>query len=61
MVRTKYNPLNLPGIGVRSSLDAAGNIAFYVYDAAARLKAVYDVYGNPVSGYYYKFATGDWQ
>lgn len=46
-----------PGIGVRSSMDAAGNTAFYVYDAASRLKAVYDAYGNPVSGYYYKFAT----
>lgn len=46
-----------PRVGVRSSTDGAGNIQTYEYDVNGRLQAVYDVDGNPVIGYYYRYRT----
>jgi YD repeat-containing protein len=48
-----------PGIGVRSSVDSMGNVAFYEYDLSGRLKAVFDIDGNPVTGYYYRYTTSE--
>ena len=46
-----------PKVGVRSSTDSAGNIQTYEYDINGRLQAIYDVNGNPVTGFYYRYET----
>ncbi|MBR5431846.1 MAG: hypothetical protein IK119_05660, partial [Bacteroidales bacterium] len=51
----------IPTVGVRSSTDNSGNSLWYEYDIAGRLKAVFDLDGNPVTGYYYKYETSDEQ
>ena len=49
----------IPKIGVRSTVDNSGDVLWYDYDFTGRLKAVFDIDGNPVNGYYYKYKTSN--